>query len=73
VRVNVVRPGVIRTDLWDPMGDEAREALYEEIAGSLPVGRVGEAEDVAAAYLFVMANPHATGSVVTVDGGTLLV
>jgi NAD(P)-dependent dehydrogenase (short-subunit alcohol dehydrogenase family) len=73
VRVNVVRPGVIRTDLWDPMGDEARETLYDEIAGSLPVGRVGEAEDVAAAYLFVMANPHATGSVVTVDGGTLLV
>lgn len=73
VRVNVVRPGVIRTDLWDPMGEEAREALYEEIAGTLPVGGVGEAEDVAAAYLFVMANPHATGSVVTVDGGTLLV
>lgn len=73
VRVNVVRPGVIRTDLWDPMGAEARDALYGEIAGSLPVGRVGEAEDVAAAYLFLMANPHATGSVVTVDGGTVLV
>lgn len=73
VRVNVVRPGVIRTDLWDPMGEEAREALYEEISGSLPVGRVGEAEDAAAAYLYLMANPYATGSVVTVDGGTLLV
>jgi NAD(P)-dependent dehydrogenase (short-subunit alcohol dehydrogenase family) len=55
------------------MGAEARDALYGEIAGSLPVGRVGEAEDVAAAYLFLMANPHATGSVVTVDGGTVLV
>jgi NAD(P)-dependent dehydrogenase (short-subunit alcohol dehydrogenase family) len=73
VRVNVVRPGVIRTNLWDSMGDEVREALYDEIAGSLPVGRVGEAEDVASAYLYLMANPHATGSVVTVDGGTLLI
>jgi len=73
VRVNVVRPGVIRTDLWDPMGADAREALYDEIADSLPAGRVGEAEDVASAYLYLMANPHATGSIVTVDGGTLLV
>jgi len=40
---------------------------------ALPVGRVGEAEDVASAYLYLMANPHATGSIVTVDGGTLLV
>jgi NAD(P)-dependent dehydrogenase (short-subunit alcohol dehydrogenase family) len=73
VRVNVVRPGVIRTDLWDPMGEAAREALYGEIVESLPVGRVGEPEDVAAAYLYLMANHHATGSVVTVDGGTVLV
>jgi NAD(P)-dependent dehydrogenase (short-subunit alcohol dehydrogenase family) len=73
LRVNAVRPGVIRTELWGSMGDEAREALYAEIAGSLPVGRVGEAEDVASAYLYLMANRHATGSIVTVDGGTLLV
>jgi NAD(P)-dependent dehydrogenase (short-subunit alcohol dehydrogenase family) len=73
VRVNVVRPGVIRTDLWDSMGADARETLYEEIARSLPIDRVGEAEDVASAYLYLMANPHATGSIVTVDGGTLLV
>jgi NAD(P)-dependent dehydrogenase (short-subunit alcohol dehydrogenase family) len=73
LRVNAVRPGLIRTDLWDPFGEEAREQLYRETAAALPVGRIGEAEDVASAYLYLMANPHATGSVVTVDGGTLLV
>jgi NAD(P)-dependent dehydrogenase (short-subunit alcohol dehydrogenase family) len=73
LRVNVVRPGLIRTDLWDSFDDAAREQLYAETAAALPVGRIGEAEDVASAYLYLMANPHATGSIVTVDGGTLLV
>jgi NAD(P)-dependent dehydrogenase (short-subunit alcohol dehydrogenase family) len=73
VRVNVVRPGVNRTELWDSLGEEAVEGLYREAAETLPVGRVGEAADVASAYLYAMANPHATGTVVTVDGGTLLV
>lgn len=73
LRVNVVRPGVIRTDLWGPMGEADRAALYGDVAASLPLERVGEAEDVAQAYLFLMADAHATGSVVTIDGGTLLV
>jgi NAD(P)-dependent dehydrogenase (short-subunit alcohol dehydrogenase family) len=73
VRVNVVRPGVIRTDLWEPMGETDRTALYDDVAAALPLARVGEADDVARAYLFLIDNPHATGSVVTIDGGTLLV
>jgi NAD(P)-dependent dehydrogenase (short-subunit alcohol dehydrogenase family) len=73
LRVNVVRPGVIRTDLWDSMSEADRAGLYEGVAAQLPVSRVGEAEDVAAAYLYLMANAHSTGDVVTVDGGTLLV
>jgi len=39
----------------------------------LPVGRVGEARDVAAAYLFLMEKAFATGQTVVVDGGALLV
>ena len=73
LRVNVVRPGVIRTDLWDSMSEADRAGLYEGVAAQLPVSRVGEAEDVAAAYLYLMANAHSTGDIVTVDGGTLLV
>ncbi len=64
---------MIRTDLWGSMSEADRVGLYESVAGQLPVGRVGEAEDVAAAFLYLMANAHSTGDIVTVDGGTLLV
>jgi NAD(P)-dependent dehydrogenase (short-subunit alcohol dehydrogenase family) len=43
------------------------------MAGSLPVGRVGEPTDVAEAYLYLMRGGYSTGSVVTVDGGGTLV
>lgn len=70
VRVNLVRPGVIRTDLWSSLPEADREAIYAQVAAALPAGRVGEAEDAAAAFLYLMDNRFATASVVTVDGGT---
>ncbi|WP_030936676.1 SDR family oxidoreductase [Streptomyces sp. NRRL S-646] len=73
VRVNVVSPGVIRTDLWRDLPREQRESLYASAADSLPVGRVGEPSDVAEAYLYLMRGGYSTGSVVTVDGGGTLV
>ena len=67
LRVNAVKPGVVRTPLW-------RDALdYDETAQHLPVGRVGEPEDIAAAYVYLMNQPYATGSIVSVDGGHVLV
>jgi NAD(P)-dependent dehydrogenase (short-subunit alcohol dehydrogenase family) len=50
-----------------------RESLYESVGKSLPVGRVGEAHDIAKAYLFLMEEGFATGQTVVVDGGTVLV
>jgi NAD(P)-dependent dehydrogenase (short-subunit alcohol dehydrogenase family) len=73
IRVNAVSPGVIRTNLWQNMDADQREQLYESVAKSLPVGRVGEAHDVAQAYLFLMREGFSTGQTVVVDGGTLLV
>jgi NAD(P)-dependent dehydrogenase (short-subunit alcohol dehydrogenase family) len=67
LRVNAVKPGVVRTPMW-------RGALeYDETARHLPVQRVGEPEDVAAAYVYLMNQPYATGSIVSVDGGHVLV
>ncbi|HEY3561989.1 MAG TPA: SDR family oxidoreductase [Kribbella sp.] len=67
LRVNAVKPGIVRTPLW-------RDALdYDETAGQLPVRRVGEPEDIAAAYAYLLNQPYATGSIVTVDGGYVLV
>ncbi|MEV0204190.1 SDR family oxidoreductase [Streptomyces sp. NPDC050788] len=73
VRVNIVSPGVVRTDLWRDLPAADREGLYTSMAGSLPVGRVGEPTDVAEAYLYLMRGGYSTGSVVTVDGGGTLV
>ncbi|MET9272714.1 SDR family oxidoreductase [Kribbella sp. NPDC003557] len=67
LRVNSVKPGVVRTPLWRGAID------YDETAQHLPVGRVGEPEDIAAAYVYLMNQPYATGSIVSVDGGHVLV
>ncbi|MFE2881414.1 SDR family oxidoreductase [Streptomyces graminifolii] len=72
LRVNIVMPGVVRTELWRELDAGDRDALFESVAGSLPVGRIGESADVAEAYLYLMRGGFSTGSTVVVDGGTLL-
>lgn len=69
VRVNTVSPGLIATPLYSKMAEGERNAMFERTAQRLPARRVGEAEDIAAAVLFVATNRFATGSTVTVDGG----
>jgi NAD(P)-dependent dehydrogenase (short-subunit alcohol dehydrogenase family) len=73
IRVNAVSPGVVRTNLWQNMSSSEREQLYESVGKRLPVGRVGEAHDIAQAYLFLMQEGFGTGQTVVVDGGTVLV
>jgi NAD(P)-dependent dehydrogenase (short-subunit alcohol dehydrogenase family) len=73
VRVNIVSPGVVRTPLWAEMAAADRDALYQTMAGALPVGHVGEAEEVAEAYLYLMRQTYGTGQVLGVDGGGALV
>ncbi|MGV0813317.1 SDR family oxidoreductase [Mycolicibacterium boenickei] len=73
VRVNAVAPGPIRTPLWSALGEEDREAVYEQFASNLPAGRIGEATDTGLAYVYLMEQEFGTGVVLTVDGGTTLV
>lgn len=68
LRVNAVSPGVVRSPLWGPDAEE----LYSEVGKTLPLQRVGEVEEVAHAYLFLMTQPWATGTILTVDGGTVI-
>ena len=72
IRVNAVAPGVVRTPLWDEMTDVDRQAMYDQAAQQLPLGRIGEVADAARAYLYCMEQEFGTGTVLTVDGGTLL-
>ncbi len=70
VRVNSISPGVVRTDfaraLWEPN--------EERLAARLPLGRIGEPEDVANAALFLASDLSSwgTGQNLVVDGGTLV-
>lgn len=72
VRVNAVSPGVIDTPIRAAMPEEARREMLARTAASLPVGRVGQGEDIARQILAFMANGFATGSIVYIDGGALV-
>lgn len=70
VRVNVISPGVVDTGaFWDRLGEEGKGKVFADFAAKAPVGRVGRAEDQAAAVLFAMTNPFLTGALLPVDGG----
>jgi NAD(P)-dependent dehydrogenase (short-subunit alcohol dehydrogenase family) len=73
IRVNAVCPGVVRTELWSDMAESDRDTLYRNVAQRLLVGRVGEPEDIAQAYLYLMREGYSTGQVIVVDGGATLV
>jgi NAD(P)-dependent dehydrogenase (short-subunit alcohol dehydrogenase family) len=73
VRVNMVSPGVVKTNLWNDIPDEQRENFYKSTANSLPVQYVGEAQDIAKTYLYLMNQQYSTGQMVVVDGGWVLV
>lgn len=73
LRVNCVSPGTIDTPMWNRLTDEARRTMFAETAQRLPVGRVGRPEDIARAVLYLAGNGFATGTVLTCEGGSLLV
>lgn len=69
VRVNAVSPGVIRTPAWNRLPEAARAVMFEATALQTPVGRVGEADEVAAAVASLITNEFLTGVVLPCDGG----
>jgi NAD(P)-dependent dehydrogenase (short-subunit alcohol dehydrogenase family) len=68
-RVNAISPGSLRTIYWTGVPEEQLEQLFGRMAKALPAGRVGTAEDVANAVLFLITSSFVTGTVLAVDGG----
>ncbi len=70
ITVNAVAPGFIETDMTDVLPAEIRESML----GSIPVGRAGKPEDVAAAVAFLCSDAAAyiTGQTINVDGGMVM-
>jgi NAD(P)-dependent dehydrogenase (short-subunit alcohol dehydrogenase family) len=52
---------------------ERKKERFSDLAGRLPVGRIGCTSEMAAAFLFLMKNEFVTGTVLHVDGGHQLV
>jgi NAD(P)-dependent dehydrogenase (short-subunit alcohol dehydrogenase family) len=69
IRVNLVCPGLVKTELWDVMPEAARETMYRNAEKALLTGRAGEPDELAEAYLYVMKSGFSTGQVIVVDGG----
>jgi len=68
IRVNAVRPGIIRTEIHAASGDPAR---LERIGATAPLGRPGEPEEVARAILWLLSDAasYVTGAILDVSGG----
>lgn len=71
IRVNCVAPGLIQTDIT---GDKLSPELRAEIIKGIPLGRLGLAEEVAKAFLFLGSDlsSYTTGAVIDVNGGMLI-
>lgn len=69
IRVNAVAPGVTRTDMLSALPDE----MVQRISAGIPLGRVGEAEDIANAYLYLASDlaSYVTGVTLRVDGAAM--
>ncbi len=73
LRVNAVAPGWTDTPLWDTVLGAAKAQVFAEVGPKQLIGRLGTAEEVARAVLFLMTNEAVTGEIVHVDGGGRLV
>lgn len=70
IRVNAVAPGFIETDMTETIPDNLKEGMLR----SIPLGRMGQAEEVAKAICFLASDDaeYITGQVLKVDGGMVM-
>lgn len=66
IRVNAVAPGITKTDMVAALPDE----MIKPLIATIPLGRIGEPEDVANAFVFLASemSSYVTGAVIPVDG-----
>lgn len=70
IRVNAVSPGVTDTPMWGPDGQ--RSQMMDMFAKTALLGKVGTADEVAEAYIYLMKDSNNTGSCISTSGGVLL-
>ncbi len=72
IRVNALAPGLIKTKFSSALWEN--EDLNQKIVAGTPLGRIGTVDEVAAAALYLASDASAftTGTVMTMDGGSLV-
>lgn len=73
IRVNAVSPGWVDTSIWAQVAGDRKDETLAAMAERLPVGRIGQPDDIADAIAFLMGNGFTTGTTLHVEGGHRLV
>jgi NAD(P)-dependent dehydrogenase (short-subunit alcohol dehydrogenase family) len=73
IRVNIVVPGFVDTELWSNVPEAARQEMFRAAAAKQPSGRIATGADIAEHYLGFMRGRYVTGQALVVDGGSSLV
>jgi len=73
IRVNLISPGAVDTELWGHLTEEQKANMFKELAEKQPTGTVGTVQDVVHSYLGVIQDYNMTGSMISTNSGTLLV
>lgn len=70
ITANVVAPGFVKSDMTDVLSDKVKEGML----GLIPLGRLGEVEDIAKTVVFLASEGgnYITGQVINVDGGMVM-
>ena len=71
IRVNAICPGFIGTEMTDKLTDDQKQALF----GRIPMGRMGEGEDIGAAVAYLASKEagYITGQTLHVNGGMAMI
>ena len=72
LRINAIAPGVINTTWWDFLPPEKKQETFDKYSDLIPLGRIGEPEDIAKMVFSLIDNKYVTGQVIAVDGGLSL-
>lgn len=69
IRVNVIAPGFIASDMTDAIP----EKMKDNIIGQIPMKRIGKPEEVAQVAVFLAEQEYLTGQVIAIDGGMTMI